>query len=64
MEKKHQQVLQTNHLLLISQLDFVNSKILDYLYTDGILQINDVEEIEVSACSYINLREFLFILVF
>ena len=48
MEKKHKDLLVDNHTFLMGELDFVNTHLYDYMYSDGLLTYSDIEQIEVS----------------
>jgi hypothetical protein len=50
MEQKHKQVLVDNHVNLVTNLDLVNTHLLDYLYAEGLLQETDIQETDVSNC--------------
>lgn len=47
MEKRHRDLLISKHVYLVTNLDLVATHLLDYLYTDGLLLMTDLQEIEV-----------------
>jgi hypothetical protein len=52
MERRHQDILQSNTVFLLDNLSLNDSHMLDYLYTDGLLMLPELNTIEVGIYSF------------